>query len=398
MSSYVVKSTGISQTLERMAELVPRFGGKVIAYKHDILSLLHAKNARIQYFYYCDDFGGISVRLFDPQFAAENSDIKFRKSRIIFRAEKLGKEQGSAKAELLQLWDDHKEPPTGVNTNNMESADNYFATLNGATVTNDQELLSNQEQDDELVLPRYKSLWERTSIRGRFFKQLEDTLAKYQQVILEGPPGAGKTWVGREFAKWWTSSGADAHERSEWQIIQLHESYGYEDFFQGIRPVLLDEKGLEIPPKDKDTRVGQLVYRYKDGVFRTLCNKANANPDARFVLIIDEINRGKTSRVFGELLYLLEYRDEPMVLASGENFKLPANLYLIGTMNTADRSIALVDYALRRRFRFIRLRPYVEGSAPILHAWLAYRQVTNRDEVVRLFCTLNEKITKDLSE
>jgi 5-methylcytosine-specific restriction protein B len=248
-------------------------------------------------------------------------------------------------------------------------------------------------------------LWETTSIAGEFYRKFENTLAKHLQVILEGPPGAGKTWVAREFAKWWTSPDADADTHSERQIVQLHESYSYEDFFQGIRPVLLDEHSVEIATNDKSATVKQLVYRYSDGVFRSLCKKAQANSRARFVLIIDEINRGKTSRVFGELLYLLEYRDASMILASGETFSVPPNVYIIGTMNTADRSIALVDYALRRRFRFVALKPYVrgaapdhEGAAPVLYAWLEKRQVTNRDKIVQLYCILNKKIAKEINE
>jgi hypothetical protein len=124
-----------------MHELVSRLGGNVIAYEHDIVSLLQrAENRHIEHFYYCDDFGGISVRLFDPQLAGENPDLTFRDSRIIFRAVKLGKEGGPSKTELLKVWDGHKKPPTGINTNNPESADKYFATLNGESVKNEVEI------------------------------------------------------------------------------------------------------------------------------------------------------------------------------------------------------------------------------------------------------------------
>jgi len=108
-------------------------------------------------------------------------------------------------------------------------------------------------------------------------------------------------------------------------------------------------------------------------------------------------NRGKASRIFGELLYLLEYRDEKIKLASGEMFEVPKNVYLIGTMNTADRSIALVDYALRRRFKFVGLQPYKNGDppdAPVLRSWLGAKMIKNVDHIVKLFCKLNERVAK----
>ena len=203
--------------------------------------------------------------------------------------------------------------------------------------------------------------------------------------------------MAREFANWWTSAEADAEPGSAWEIVQLHESYGYEDFFQGIRPVLLDHDGEEIAPQNTTTPVAQLVYKYSDGIFRRLCKNAETNPEARFILIIDEINRGKTSRIFGELLYLLEYRDESMTLASGERFRVPKNVYIVGTMNTADRSIALVDYALRRRFRFIALKPFAGDRASVLASWLKDRNVMNADEIIGVYCALNRKVS-DINE
>jgi len=128
-------------------------------------------------------------------------------------------------------------------------------------------------------------------------------------------------------------------------------------FSKEIRPVLLGPNGEDIKSSDQTTPVDKMVYRNAHGVFYKFCKAAESAPEDRFVLIIDEINRGENEQDFGELLYLLEYRDEDedFVLASGETFKIPRNVNLIGTMNTADRSIALVDYALRRRFKFIPL-------------------------------------------
>ena len=127
-------------------------------------------------------------------------------------------------------------------------------------------------------------------------------------------------------------------------MIQFHQSYSYEDFIQGVRPRLIS---------------GNISWELQDGRFLQFSKRARTiakRPPC--LLIIDEINRAHLSKVFGELMYLLEYRDKEIPLASGgELFRVPTNVYIIGTMNTADRSIALVDHALRRRFSFIRLSP-----------------------------------------
>lgn len=135
------------------------------------------------------------------------------------------------------------------------------------------------------------------------------------------------------------------------EVIQFHPSYSYEDFIEGIRP-----ESVERPD-------GQIVINYpvRKGTFRSFCEQAALYSKRRYVLIIDEINRGELSRIFGELLYSLEYRDAPVKLQySGQEFVIPPNVYIIGTMNTADRSIALIDHALRRRFHFIPILPKPE--------------------------------------
>jgi 5-methylcytosine-specific restriction protein B len=124
--------------------------------------------------------------------------------------------------------------------------------------------------------------------------------------------------------------------------VQFHPAYAYEDFIQGIRP----QTGAG----------GVLTYPLVAGRFLDFCAKAASRHDT-CVLIIDEINRANLARVFGELMYLLEYRQQKIALAGGTTFQIPTNVRLIGTMNTADRSIALVDHALRRRFAFIPLSP-----------------------------------------
>ena len=159
------------------------------------------------------------------------------------------------------------------------------------------------------------------------------------QAIFYGAPGTGKTFIADKLARHLIGNGNGFDD-----LIQFHPAYSYEDFIEGIRPA---------------TEGGQLSYAPAAGRFLDFCKKAEGR-DGICVLIIDEINRANLSRVFGELMYLLEYRDKEMVLSGGTNFRIPNNVRIIGTMNTADRSIALVDHALRRRFSFISLSPRYE--------------------------------------
>ena len=175
-----------------------------------------------------------------------------------------------------------------------------------------------------------------------------------RQVIFQGPPGTGKTYAARELARFL----AESDERVT--LVQFHPSYAYEDFVQGYRPTLFDG--------------GQAGFALRPGPLLTAAGAARDEPDAPHFLIIDEINRGNLAKVFGELYFLLEYRDEDMRLqyasAEDEPFSLPENLYLIGTMNTADRSIALVDLALRRRFHFVEFHPDKAPVEGLLGRWL----------------------------
>ncbi len=194
-----------------------------------------------------------------------------------------------------------------------------------------------------------------------------DQLQRKQQLILYGPPGTGKTYLAKCLARYLVDGGGFS------ELVQFHASYAYEDFVQGIRPQVVD---------------GALHYELTAGHFLRFCAKARQAAEKPCVLIIDEINRANLARVFGELMYLLEYRDRPITLAAGgSEFSLPANVYLIGTMNTADRSIALVDQAMRRRFSFVRLRPNYQ----LLANYLENRSLPP-DKLVALLKEVNQSI------
>ncbi len=183
-----------------------------------------------------------------------------------------------------------------------------------------------------------------------FFHTVEALLEDKPQVIFQGPPGTGKTYVARKLAE--RLAGSPERVR----IVQFHPSYAYEDFVQGFRPTLKD---------------GQAGFALRDGPLLDMAERARQAPDEKHFLIIDEINRGNLAKVFGELYFLLEYRDAGMRLQySDAEFSLPANLYVIGTMNTADRSIALVDLALRRRFHFCEFHPDQPPIEGLLGRWL----------------------------
>ena len=183
-------------------------------------------------------------------------------------------------------------------------------------------------------------------------ERIAELLDDRRQVIFQGPPGTGKTYVARKLAAHLAGSKDRVH------LVQFHPSYAYEDFIEGIRPTL---------------EGSQTAFRLVPGPLRRVADAARDEPNADHFLVIDEINRGNLAKVFGELYFLLEYRDQEIHLPySNAPFSLPDNLHLIGTMNTADRSIALLDLALRRRFHFFDFypdKPPVEG---LLGRWLQH--------------------------
>lgn len=207
------------------------------------------------------------------------------------------------------------------------------------------------------------------------YNRLESLLRKKKNVILQGAPGVGKTFAARRLA--WAMMGEKDDNRIE--LIQFHQNYSYEDFIMGYKPV---QDGFE------------LQY----GVFYRFCQKAANRPDKEFFFIIDEINRGNMSKIFGELLMLIEndYRGEKATLAyNGLPFSVPNNLNIIGMMNTADRSLAMIDYALRRRFSFFEMDPGFDSVG--FKAYQESLQSNRFDALIEKVKALNLHIKQDKS-
>lgn len=221
---------------------------------------------------------------------------------------------------------------------------------------------------DELLLP------------PEFLKEISSLLDDKRQVIFQGPPGTGKTYLAQELAKFL----ADSHLGERITPVQFHPSYSYEDFVRGFRPML---------------REGQAGFKLQDGPLLRAAGKAREEPGSKHFLIIDESNRGNLAKLFGELYFLLEYRDEPIHMQyqedDEEDFSLPENLYIIGTMNTADRSIALVDLALRRRFHFVDFHPDSEPVKSLLCRWLERQGLQETLGIVKVIERANELLQDD---
>ena len=207
------------------------------------------------------------------------------------------------------------------------------------------------------------------------YDKLVNVLKRKKNIILQGAPGVGKTFLAKRLA--YSIMGEKDDERIK--FIQFHQNYSYEDFVMGYKPI---EEGFEL----------------RNGVFYNFCQKVAEDPDKDYFFIIDEINRGNLSKIFGELLMLIEadYRDEKATLAyTGSDFSVPKNLHIIGMMNIADRSLAMIDYALRRRFSFFDIEPAFDSEGFSNYQ----KEFSNNtfDRLIKKIKELNTEITQDKS-
>lgn len=207
------------------------------------------------------------------------------------------------------------------------------------------------------------------------YDKLLAVLLNKKNIILQGAPGVGKTFSAKRLAY----SLIGAVNEGAIEFVQFHQNYSYEDFMMGYKP-------------------SGASFELKKGVFYRFCKKAEADPESKYFFIIDEINRGNLSKIFGELLMLIEndYRGTPATLAyNDEKFSVPENLYIIGMMNTADRSLAMIDYALRRRFSFFEMEPGFETEG-----FIQYQQSLNNEtfnDLLAKVIELNSEIALDRS-
>ena len=207
------------------------------------------------------------------------------------------------------------------------------------------------------------------------YNTLVAVLKHKKNIILQGAPGVGKTFAAKRLAY----SMMNEKDDSRIEFVQFHQNYSYEDFIMGYKPF---DNG----------------FKLKYGIFYNFCKKAADNPKKDYFFIIDEINRGNMSKIFGELLMLIEneYRNTSIKLAyNDENFSVPENLYIIGMMNTADRSLAMIDYALRRRFSFFEMIPAFDSEG-----FKKYQSALNNDKLNKLIDKvkkLNNEISLDNS-
>lgn len=270
----------------------------------------------------------------------DSLDGHFPNGRVGYR-----RPDGSPDRKLLNRWGDEFRELEAMNKEDI--FDLIEPLINYSFSTTELTFGENPRKAKEPNAPSYPDHLADLFIGEELKEALQRSILRKKNIILQGPPGTGKTFIAKRLARHLGGSTVDGSI----EMVQFHQSFGYEDFVMGYRP-------------------GENGFEAHEGIFPEFCRRAEGDPDTPHFLIIDEINRGNLSRILGELMVLIEHdkRGSEHGLRLGrsegpaDRFHVPANLHIIGTMNTADRSLGRVDYALRRRFHFHSIPPCFDAS------------------------------------